>query len=169
MAQQVKKHSNIWILSNKVFGSVVSGHDSNRHAVSLSSHFICWPFHIPSTPLIRVLQGLSMFNVNAQETGQLGWVILRWPLNSCTESTLRKLPATFNGSSFHISGYCCGFRVGCWVYDFPWHYAVHTAGPWAVPGIWSCFMTSCPRAREENCPFPVRTVQATWTLSSLVD
>lgn len=40
----------------------------------------------------------------------------------------------------------------CWVNDFPWHYAFHIAGPWAVPGVWSCFMTSCPRAREAKLP-----------------
>lgn len=82
--------------------------------VSLSPHFskTWWPFHIPSTPLIRVVQGLPVFNVNAQEAGQLGSVI---PLTgrffaSCTESMFRKPPATFSGSSFHNLGYCKGFE-----------------------------------------------------------
>lgn len=125
---------------------------------SLSSRFSrsWWPFHIPSTPLIWVGQDACMFNVNVQGPGH------EWHVQNLRSETLQLLSV----DQLFITLVIAKVWSCCWVYGFPWHYAIHIAGPWAVPAVWSCFMTSCPRAREGDCPFPVRTVQRACTLSA---
>lgn len=142
--------------------------------VSLSSHLskTWWPFHIPSTPLIRVVQGLPVFNVTAQGAGQLGSVILSssdWSLiilSSMYRICALQTPQLPSVDQVFITSVIAKALSHCWVHDFPWHYAVLIAGPWAVPGVWSFFMTSCPWAREAK--LPISFSDRAWTLSSLL-
>lgn len=128
--------------------------------VSLSSHLskTWWPFRIPSTPLIRMVQGLPVFNVTTQGTGQLGSVILSssdWSLiilSSMYRICALQTPQLPSVDQVFITWVIAKALSHCWVHDFPWHYAVLMAGLWAVPGVWSFFMTSCPRAREAKLP-----------------
>lgn len=146
--------------------SVVSGHGANLRACV----FVFPLFNILASPddlSIFLPLHLTEWYKTSPCLMQMhsGSVILRWVLtiDCCffllqVQNLCSANPQLLSVDQvFHNFGCCKG-------YGFPLNYAVHMAGLWAVPGVWSCFMTSCPRAREGACPFPVRTVQTAWTL-----
>lgn len=143
-----------------VFASVVSGHESNLSAFvfSLSSHDLS--IHSIRSFYSTYLSVTRALRVWCTCKCTRNTVVRKCPTETASDCRQKefellccKQPVKFKESHFHNLDCCTGFDSS------PWHYAVHMAELLAVPGIWSCFMTSCPRAREWDFPFPVRSVQ----------